>query len=210
MPRSEPSALITALTEYQVTLLPTPPYYPRSVELALIDAVLSIRARYGTRADTGVRAAVRRYQEASGRDSWNDLRVLAGQDPQKLEATLDNKQKTSGVPKSAAIVSAAAALTAAGVAHAEDVDPAAAAQKRAYTGVRGLGPVTWEYFLMCVGHDGVKADTLVTRFVTEAISRPASPDEVASIVSDAAAELDIEARALDHSIWRHMTATRVD
>lgn len=39
-----------------------PDGWPRNVELALIDTVLSIRAVYGTSAETGVRGAIKRYK----------------------------------------------------------------------------------------------------------------------------------------------------
>ena len=50
--------------------------YPGHVELALIDAVLSIRARYGNSPDTGVRAGVRRTGTGSRTPptTWGDWR----------------------------------------------------------------------------------------------------------------------------------------
>jgi hypothetical protein len=86
---------------------------------------------------------------------------------------LANKQKTGRVTKAEAIVSAAARLAESDARHVSDIDRNSAEQRNAYCGTLGLGPVTWDYFLMLVGHDGVKADTLVTRFVTEALgSKP--------------------------------------
>ena len=70
-----------------------------NVELALIDTVLSIRARYGVSADTGVRGAIRRYKAESGRTSWDDLRALANVEVACLERVLANRQKTGGVSK---------------------------------------------------------------------------------------------------------------
>lgn len=74
--------------------------WPGNVELALIDTVLSIRARYGVREDTGVRGAVKRYKAATERSGWNDLGVLAEADPAWLSGVLQNRQKTGRVPKS--------------------------------------------------------------------------------------------------------------
>lgn len=200
--------LVEYLTAEITEMHAAPDGWPEHVELALIDAVLSIRAVYGVSADTGVRGAIKRYKAESGRQSWDDLGVLGEADPQWLQTVLGNKQKTGGVPKAEAIVSAAGRLAASGARHASDIDRDSAAQRAAYCGTRGLGPVTWDYFLMLVGHDGVKADTLVTRFVVEALGRRLGSEEVSRLVTDAARRMDMPVSALDHSIWRHMSRPR--
>ena len=184
--------------------------WPGNVELSLIDAVLSIRARYGVSANTGVRGAVQRYKDDMGGTSWDDLRKLAQVDPARLERVLNNRQKTGGVPKAHVIVSAAGRLAEVGVISSQDVDRDSSSQRKAYCGTKGLGPVTWQYFLMLVGHDGVKADTLLTRFVEEAIGRSADTHTVTRLVTEAAKRLGVPAAALDHSIWRHMSTPRRD
>ncbi|PVA23703.1 heme peroxidase superfamily protein [Mycobacteroides abscessus subsp. abscessus] len=186
-----------------------PDGWPGAAELALIDAVLSIQARYGASADKGVRGAIARYKKAfPDRAPWDDLQALAAVDAQSLAEVLGNRQSTGGVLKAAAIVDAAGRLAAAGAVHAVDVDECR--HKSAYVGTKGLGPVTWSYFLMLLGHDGVKADTLVTRFVTQAVGRDVSAEQVGDLVTDAAKELGVPATVLDHAIWRHMSAPRKD
>jgi hypothetical protein len=185
-----------------------PDGWPGNIELALIDTVLSIRAVYGTSAETGVRGAIKRYKSASGRVSWDDLSVLAGIEPAWLQSVLVNKQRTGRVTKANAIVAAAGRLAQAGVRHSADVDRNSAQQRAAYCGTRGLGPVTWEYLLMLVGHDGVKPDTLLTRFVAGAIGRKPDDKTVIRLVTDAAHRLDMPASALDHSVWRYMSKPR--
>ncbi|GGL98834.1 hypothetical protein [Nakamurella endophytica] len=175
--------------------------WPGEVEVALIDAVLSIRARYGS-PDTGVRGAIGRYRNHSGRSGHlDDLSALAATDPAELAATLHNRQKVSGTFKADLIVLAAQGLLASGVDHAEDVHGDSADQRRAYTRIHGLGPVTWEYFTMLLGHPGVKADTWIVRFVQQAIGRSASAGEAAALVKAAAAQLEKESSHLDHAIW---------
>ncbi len=184
--------------------------WPGNVELALIDTVLSIRARYGVSADTGVRGAIKRYKAESGRESWDDLEALANVDVAWLEQVLANRQKTGGVSKAQAIVSAADRLARVGVTHSESVDRNSAEQREAYCGTRGLGPATWQYFLILVGHDYVKPDTLVTRFVERAIGRKSDARTVTHLVTAAAKHLGMPAAALDHSIWRYMSNPRRD
>ncbi len=75
----------------------------------------------------------------------------AGYDTAQLQVILRNRQKTGGVPKSAAIITAATALTAAGVHTARDLDPDSLVHRRAYCNVHGLGPVTWTHFTMPAG-----------------------------------------------------------
>ncbi|WP_055400533.1 MULTISPECIES: hypothetical protein [unclassified Mycobacterium] len=207
---SDVERLLKYIDEHIPEMFGVPGLWPGNVELALIDAVLSIRARYGTSSTTGVRGAVKRYEVASGRDSWDDLKTLAEADPTWLQEVLANKQKTGGVTKPEVIRSAAERLLSVGARHAADIDRNSTDQRGAYCGTKGLGPVTWAYFTMLLGHDGVKADTLVTRFVELAIGRKVGSEECARLVTEAANRLDMPATALDHSIWRYMSDPRKD
>lgn len=199
---------LVAAIKSDITIRKSPGGWPESIELALIDAVLSIRARYGVTAETGVRGSLKRYQAASQRPTWDDLRILADIEPTQLSETLANRQRTGRVLKAEAIVNCARRLSEVGVRHAVDVDRNSAEQKIAYCGTVGLGPVTWSYFLMLLGTDGVKPDTLVTRFVGETIGGNPGPDTVAALVTAAAEQLEMSSSDLDHSIWRHMSNPR--
>lgn len=181
--------------------------YPHEVEAALLDAVLSIRARYGS-ASTGVRGAVARYRDEFGDGNLDHLPRLAEFDPLRLSAVLQNKQQASGRLKTEAIVEAARNLVATGVRTASDVDPDE--HKRAYTKVPGLGAVTWEYFTMLLGRPGVKADTWVTRWVSAQLRRDVTSADARALLHEAAMGLaDTQAESshafltrLDHQIWR--------
>lgn len=179
--------------------------YPDEIEIALLDAVLSIRASYGRR-HNGVRGTTARYRESVGGGQLDDLTRLAGYDAESLATILQNDQQTSGRSKASAAIEAASNLVTAGVKHAADLDPDA--HKRAYTSVHGLGKVTWEYFTMLLGKPGVKADTWVTRWVSEQVGRSLTSDEAGALVREAAGRLDDAPGAasplltrLDHQIW---------
>jgi len=179
--------------------------WPGQIEAALLDAVLSIRSRYGKKPTTGVRGAVGRYREHRGAP-LDDLTVLAAIEPAELQTVLRNRQKTGRVTKAEAIVSAAAALSAIGVTHAADLDPTSALHKGTYCSVRGLGPVTWRYFTMLLGTPGVKADTWIIRFVSDALSRQVSSAEAEELIGAVADALGVDRTSLDHAIWRVMSA----
>lgn len=179
---------------------------PGEAEVALVDAVMSIRARYGrpggTQNPTGVHRAVAAYRVLRGSSRLDDLRLLAQMDAGILERAVGS-QKTAGVLKAEAIVRAAAALVDAGVHVAADVEPADPRQKRAYTSVRGLGWVTWEYFGMLLGRPGVKADRWVVQAVSNAVRRPVRPTVARDVVLGAAAALGRSPTALEHALWAY-------
>lgn len=184
--------------------------YPDEAEAALIDAVLSIRTRYGNSPATGVRGAVGRWRDHRGdAQRLDDLRELASVDPGALADILGTRQVLSGgLLKAEGIAAAASALVAAGATSATQLDPQNPAHRRAYVGVKGLGPVTWVYLLMLLGHSGVKADTWIVRFVEDALDRRSSPKEAEALINAAAADLAVDATALDHAIWGHMSTRR--
>ncbi|ROP34569.1 hypothetical protein [Pseudokineococcus lusitanus] len=171
-------------------------------ELALLDAVFSISARYGGE-DTGVRRVVKAYRDRPGATGADDLRTLAAFDAEELAALVGNRQRVSGRLKADAVVEAAAHLVAAGATSSDNVDPTA--HKSAYTSVHGLGSQTWHYFCMLLGREEVKADRWIIRFVEDALGRPSTADESHRLLHAVAERLGASPTALDHAIW---SATR--
>jgi len=169
---------------------------------------MSIRFRYGRkRSDgswTGARGAVLRYQKYSEHVAHDEkMRYLASQDPVALERVLNGQKVHAGKTKASAIVEAAQRFVGVGVTEPEDLQPDNAEHRKQYTGVSGLGPITWEYLTMLLHSDGVKADTWITRFVQQALQRPVSSEEAGHLVKQAAEKLGVSARALDHAIWSY-------
>ena len=77
-----------------------------------------------------------------------------------------NRQKVqAGKTKALAIVEAAKGFAAIGVTEPAHLRPDDADHRTQYTGVSGLGPVTWWHFTMLLSHDGAKVDTWITEFV---------------------------------------------
>lgn len=180
---------------------------PGEAEAALIDAVLSIRSSYGQAADerreaTGVPRRVDLYR-ADNAGVLDDLERLAQADPQTLAKLLDNRQKTGQRTKASAMVEAAGNLVGIGVLRAEHVNAEDVDQSQAWTSVQGLGPVTWKYFAMLLGAPGVKADTWIIRFVSDAVGRSVNAKTAERLVKAAADRLETSPTELDHAIWAH-------
>ncbi len=103
LPVTAPDADLHALLAHlQAQLPPTwdawPGGWPDQVEFALIDAVLSIRSRYGG-PTTGVRRRVGLYREHRAPETPDDLPVLGALDPERLATLLRTRQRTSGTLK---------------------------------------------------------------------------------------------------------------
>ncbi|WP_141236328.1 hypothetical protein [Brevibacterium casei] len=139
------------------------------ISTALLDAVFSIRARYrAADPSRGVSGRVRTFRdvEAGARDN---LVVLSSLGSVRIGEII-GFGTTGGRPKSEAVIAASDRFIAAGIIHARDfLEADAHEMKRTYTSVRGLGWVTFEYFTMLLGVPGVKADTMITRFVNNAL-----------------------------------------
>ncbi|SDT59168.1 hypothetical protein SAMN04489743_3795 [Pseudarthrobacter equi] len=173
---------------------------------------MSIRFRYGReRSDgtwTGARGAVLRYQSHSEHVAPADkMQNLARQNPVAFERILNRQKVHAGTTKAFAIVEAAKNFLSAGVTLPEHLNPASDAHRKLYTGVSGLGIVTWEYLTMLLSHDGVKADTWITEFVGRAIGRRISSEAAGGLVKEAAQKLGVNEKTLDHAIWGYASAT---
>lgn len=148
------------------------------IKLALIDAVFSIRARYGQPSDaetgrnaTGVPAIVDQWRKRPGVDGVDDLRHLSSTSETDLLAVLRNRSRTSGRTKAAAVIDASASLEGVGIVHAAEFIAGASAARKAYVRVHGLGWVTFTYMCMLLGVHDVKADVWIVRFVQDALRR---------------------------------------
>ncbi|MGG5259096.1 hypothetical protein [Phycicoccus avicenniae] len=178
--------------------------WPGQVELALIDAIFSIRARYGQpgtegRPSTGVLAVVERWSEHRGGPA-DDLLRLREMDIQRLTHILSNKAKSGGRTKAAVVVDAASRLSEVGLRHASDFT-GSAEQKAAYIGVPGCGGITWAYFGMLLGQPNSKPDTWVQRYIRGSVRSDISTEDCRRLVNSTARHLDVDATRLDHAIW---------
>ena len=153
-----------------------------SLALAVIDAVWSIGVRY-----TGVLNVLHRYRAARrgagadpDRDTPADLVAFIGScgGPDTFAAAVNNRQRTSsrnGILKADAVLRVAQILVHADIQTPEDLAAATPDQlaevRRRWTAITGQGSgLSWDYFLMLAGRQGVKADRMVRRFVADALA----------------------------------------
>jgi hypothetical protein len=148
------------------------------ISLALVDAVYSIRLRY-----SAVRRVVAAYCQASGTP---DQPLAARNEPGFRERGLDHlldlagastgqqladrlfsgsRSRTHGRLKADVCVEVARRLRAAGVSGSAELRDRASDVEvsRAWTGVFGLGLVTWQYFWALTGIDELEPDAMLTR-----------------------------------------------
>lgn len=181
------------------------------IEAALIDAILSANARYGG-AHSGVRGAVARWRESQGDRQLDDLEALqlwvGTQGSEAFTDVLGNRQFVPGrgsrPRKAEAIIATAEGLRTAGVLHASDVERDK--HMTTFTGTRGVGPITWHYFLMLLNIPGIKADRMIVRFVASALRRSPreiAPKEAETLLLDVAGQLGVSPTELDYAAWTY-------
>lgn len=79
--------------------------------------------------------------------------------------------------------------------HAEDDEA-----RRAWTSVTGLGPLSWQHLLMNAGVGSLrKPDVMIRGFLKRVLGRQVSVSRATQLLTAAAAELDVEVRALDRA-----------
>lgn len=209
MAQSQMSTVLTAVNEI-------PEYYftayrggwKDEISTSLIDAAFSMRSTYRAKDPTkGVLGRVKTFRDAFPRIK-NDLSALTALGSTSLSDIMGSS-KTSGRLKSDAAIEAARRFLEAEVSSAEGFLSANSQEmKRIYTSVRGLGPVTFEYFSMLLGRPGVKADRMIVRFVNNSLKAA----NISPVTAKAARIIIIEAYSksprgetlthFDHAIWR--------
>lgn len=178
------------------------------ISTALLDAVFSIRSRYrAADPSKGVIGRVRAFRDTEP-GAMDDLTALSGLGSVRIGEIMGSGT-TGRRPKSEVVVDAADRFIAVGIVHARDLlDADTHSMKEIYTSVRGLGWVTFEYFTMLLGVPGVKADTMITRFVNTALEatdlEPVGPHAARDLVIAAydQSRKGETLSAFENALWR--------
>lgn len=175
-----------------------------NLALALIDAVWSIGVRAG-----GVAKVIERHQALVETTTPAELAAfidgLGG--PEAYADAVKNRQRTSttnGILKAEAVHLEAAMLAEEGVVDATGLTEAV--RERWITVPGQKSGTSWSALLIVTGHDTVKADRMLRRFVADATGTTEARVSAArahELVVAAAGELGVTARALDSAIWRY-------
>ena len=190
-------------------------------DLALLDAVYSTRQRY----ETTVLPRIKEWESLFPAARYSDLEYLAVIDEFEIRKVFGGnvlpgvripglrtgRKKSEGVKEIAqrlcspevALKSAQQirdAVTEDGLDHVEHL-----LQK-----TKGVGPATSRYFLMLIGVDGVKVDTLLKSWVQEQMANiNLKSEEISELVSRVAIEkFGRKATDLDYAIWNYESNNR--
>ena len=158
-----------------------------SVEVALLDTILSIGAQVDGAYGAGVLPRLRAFKAFRGQA--NMMRVVATLGPFGLADFVPEQSQIDQ------LMGAAGQLLDAGVQTAADVDPASDAQRQALITTTGVPEIAWQYFLLALGCQSPELaklkDTWLDRFVQRATGqtniKPAPRD---AMLQEATAELD--------------------
>ena len=188
-----------------------PDGYHQSVALSILDSIWSMGVNY----DKHVVPVIDRYR---------NFRCNEGADPEKdsaadLVSVFDrvggadgfvkdlakNRQRTStlsGILKGEAVLIAARAIKNLGLVRPADVVLSQDAVEKVWLKIKGQSSgISFGYFMMLLGQEGVKPDRMIIRFLNKALSRKVSPDEARTILAEAAIRLNLSQIQLDHAIW---------
>lgn len=157
-----------------------------AVEVALLDAMLSIGAQVDGQYGAGVLPRLRGFKAFRG--PANMMRVIATLGPFGLGDFIAEQDHIDRV------MDATAKLLDAGVNTADDVDPTSDQQRQALLAVEGVPALAWGYFLIGLGHTTTELDQLrntwLDRFVARATTHAGlSAAERDELVEQAAAHL---------------------
>ncbi|WP_156388480.1 MULTISPECIES: hypothetical protein [unclassified Rhodococcus (in: high G+C Gram-positive bacteria)] len=187
--------------------------WPQDSEAALLDAIFSSRATYGTAA-TGVRKVVTSWRAWRG-DASDDLSSFALLSPEELLDILGNRQRVSGnrMSKAEAVRDCAALVVGFGVRSVGELaaldSDGLAAVREAVLGVAGVGPASWDVFVGSSGVDVAALDRHVAAFVSEACTRDVPDVECRDLIANAAIVLQVDVATVRHSIWRYQRKPRI-
>ncbi|PTR31898.1 hypothetical protein C8K36_101938 [Rhodococcus sp. OK519] len=207
---------IRTLVDHIAAVLPHdrshwPSGWPQEAEAALLDAIFSARATYGT-PTTGVRRVIGNWR--THRDTpLDDLTALAAfvDAPDHLSEILDNRQRVPGnyTTKAEAAALAAAALVETGIRDSGRIRDGRTARDAILT-VPGLGDTTWESFVLQLSVIGPDALTQLCRFVSDALGSAETLTETRALelLAAAATESGTQPGALLNAAWRYQRTQR--
>jgi hypothetical protein len=125
----------------------------------------------------------------------------------------ENRQRTStvsGILKADAVLLAAQGIQKLGLATPADVVRSQDAVEAFWLTIKGQGSgISFGYFMMLLGQDGIKPDRMIVRFLEKALSRKVLPDEARELLAEVARKLNLSQIQLDHAIWNYQRGRKI-
>ena len=158
-----------------------------SVEVALLDTILSIGAHVDDVFGAGVLPRLRAFKAFRGPADM--MRVIATLGPFGLADFVPEQHQIDR------LMTAAGQLLDAGIETSSDVDPASVTQRQALISADGVPELAWPYFLIALGHKTPELvatrDTWLDQFLHRTTgARTEEPHQRDALLHDAAGELD--------------------
>jgi len=190
-------------------------------DLALLDAVYSTRQRYETAVLPRVKEWERRFPAARNSgleylaeiDEYEIRKVFGGNvlPGVRIPGIRTGRRKSEGVREIAQRLCSPEV----GLKSAQQIRDAVSKDglnhvERLLQETKGVGPATSRYFLMLIGVDGVKVDSLLGSWVrTQMGNSDLKNEEITELVSRVAIEkFGLQATDLDYAIWNHESINR--
>jgi hypothetical protein len=191
--------------------------WAKRADLALLDAIYSTRQKY----ETTVLPKMFKWQELNPSPIAPELEYLANTPEKEIEEvfgrnvlpgfSLRRRRKSVGVIETAKRLCSAEMNFGSADLICRAVEEGERDRiLKLLRSTKGVGYATASYFLILLGIDGVKVDTLLGGWVRSILEQPDLQQEsVSEIVSALAKErFHTDAKNLDYAIWRHVSISR--
>jgi len=196
-----------------------PDGYHQSVGLSIMDSIWSMGVNYHKHV-VPVVCRYRAFRIGEGadpeKDSADDLVSVfdgVGGVEGFINRIAENRQRTStvsGILKADAVLLAAQGIQTLGLATPADVVRSQDAVEAFWLTIKGQGSgISFGYFMMLLGQDGIKPDRMIVRFLEKALSRKVLPDEARELLAEVARKLNLSQIQLDHAIWNYQRGRKI-
>ena len=196
-----------------------PSGYPRSLGMCVLDSIWSMGVNY----DRHVQPVLKRYLELRStieREIADTPAIVARTidscgGPEGFAAAVRSRHRTStknGILKAEAVYRASTFLADAQVETVQDLEQSVDDIKILWLSIPGQrSGVSWRYFQMLAGVEGIKPDRMIHRFITRATGDRVNNLDAVEMLSLAQQRLPTPRPTLtqfDHAIWRYQSGRR--
>jgi hypothetical protein len=196
-----------------------PDGYHQSVGLSILDSIWSMGVNYHKHV-VPVVCRYRAFRIGEGadpeKDSADDLVSVfdgVGGVEGFINRIAENRQRTStvsGILKADAVLLAAQGIQKLGLATPADVVRSQDAVEAFWLTIKGQGSgISFGYFMMLLGQDGIKPDRMIIRFLEKALASKVSTDEAREMLAEVALKLSLSQIQLDHAIWNYQRGRKI-